>query len=328
LGEAFNNNFVQSMVAGAHGYGASKLLGHDPLTGGAAGILGELVAEGFQDRMLAERNPTALDSQSLEHLRERGLALSRLTVGALALVGGREVETAVLIAGNAAQYNSFGYAFKRLAQKLFNEATKQALKEGTKGALEAGVKQGTKGGMKPGGQKALKGSAPGGKGLRSHSEGPHLDLKPTQVTGKKQLLPGEGKNKAALTKRGALKEGQVGTYGELHNSRVPGDHLTPNHMPQAAYMRKHGVKKEEGVAMMMEHPHPGMGGRHRQTRTYGKQPALQARPRSELAKDVVDARKIYRQDGIYTADIHQALKKVITQNKARFPELFKKGGGN
>jgi hypothetical protein len=189
LGEAFNNNLVQGMVAGAHGYGASqiglaahggeltfvshkllhglagagasKLLGQDPLTGGAAGILGELVAEGFRDRMLAERNPTALDSQSLEHLRERGLALSRLTVGALALVGSQDVETAVLIAGNAAQYNALREWLMIIeGGKRVLKAGAKLLKEGTKGALKSGVKQGTKGGLKQGAKETSKKHTP------------------------------------------------------------------------------------------------------------------------------------------------------------------------
>ena len=40
-------------------------------------------------------------------------------------------------------------------------------------------------------------------------------------------------------------------------------------MPSAAKMKQTDVKRRDGVSMNMEQPHPGVGGRHRGTYTYG-----------------------------------------------------------
>lgn len=96
-------------------------------------------------------------------------------------------------------------------------------------------------------------------------------------------------------------------------------------MPQSAYMKRHGVSHQDGVTMMMEHPVPGSGGRHRMTRTYGKQPDLSATPRQELARDISDRRKIYKQQDAYTPEIHKGLQEVILKNKEMRPDLFQKG---
>jgi len=128
----------------------------------------------------------------------------------------------------------------------------------------------------------------------------------------KELLPGEGK---------------VGTYKELQKIRQKGDNLTPHHMPQSAYMEKKGIVSQNGVCMMMEHPYPGTGGRHRSTFTYGKQPDMSLNPREQLARDIFDARTIYQRHNLYTSEISQALKKVIRKNKESFPNLYKKIDG-
>ena len=91
-------------------------------------------------------------------------------------------------------------------------------------------------------------------------------------------------------------------------------------------MRSKGINRNAGIAIMMEEPTPGVGGRHRQTRTYGRRPDLSASPRTELAKDIQDLREIYQKDGIYTIEIRQSLQEVIQKNKEKFPELFKKIG--
>jgi len=100
-----------------------------------------------------------------------------------------------------------------------------------------------------------------------------------------KLLPGEGK---------------VGTYKELLKSRRKGDNITPHHMPSADYMKNHGVAKNDGVCMNMEQPTPGVGGRHRQTRSYGSGGNPNETPRDALARDIRDARKIYQKGGAYT----------------------------
>ena len=128
----------------------------------------------------------------------------------------------------------------------------------------------------------------------------------------KSLLPGEG---------------NVGTYKDLVKSGSRGDNLTPHHMPSAEYMREnYGVPKNYGVSMNMEQPSPGAGGRHRITRSYGNGSDLTETPRDTLARDIMDARRIYQNDGLYTPEIRGSLQDVIDTNKRLFPEIFKKPG--
>lgn len=129
----------------------------------------------------------------------------------------------------------------------------------------------------------------------------------------KTLLPGEG---------------NVGTYKELVKSGQRGDNITPHHMPSAEYMKTQGVAKNDGVCMNMEQPSPGNGGRHRQTRSYGKGADLSETPREALARDVMDARRIYQEEGLYTPEIRKSLQEVVDMNKRLYPEIFNKVGGN
>ena len=136
------------------------------------------------------------------------------------------------------------------------------------------------------------------------------------------LVPkkGDGTNKSELLPN----EGRVGTYGDLVKQGVKGDDLTPHHMPADSFMKHHGVKRKDGVAMDVEQPTPGTGGRHRRTRTYGRGADLDETPREALARDIKDARKVYREDDVYTPEIHDSLKEVIKQNKDSHPDLFNK----
>jgi filamentous hemagglutinin len=121
-------------------------------------------------------------------------------------------------------------------------------------------------------------------------------------------------------------EGTVGRFGDLLKAGSRGDNLTPHHIPSNAYMKAKvpGYTRNEGIAINMDHPHPGTGGRHRQTESYGKAPNLDLSPRQVLAREVWDARSIYRQDGLYTQDIKRSLQQVIEQNKASWPGIFNK----
>ncbi|WP_158701668.1 ribonuclease YeeF family protein [Lentibacillus sp. Marseille-P4043] len=127
------------------------------------------------------------------------------------------------------------------------------------------------------------------------------------------LLPGEGK---------------VGTYEELIDAGTRGDNITPHHMPSAKYMKtKAEVHKNDGVSMNMEHPHPGKGGRHRQTETYGMtgkklEDYLNLEPRDALARDIIDARNNYIKEGLYTPEIRSGLLEVIKLNKTKYPNIF------
>lgn len=146
------------------------------------------------------------------------------------------------------------------------------------------------------------------KGTGGGSGGKNSNKKSSEA---KQLLSGEGK---------------VGTYKELLKSRRKGDNITPHHMPSADYMKNRGVAKNDGVCMNMEQPTPGVGGRHRATRSYGSGGDPTETPREALARDVRDARKIYQKDGVYTPEIRKSLQEVIDKNKELYKDIFKKNG--
>ena len=141
-----------------------------------------------------------------------------------------------------------------------------------------------------------------------------------KVTGRgepaKRLLPGEG---------------DVGTFRQLTRSGKPGDDITPHHMPSDTYMKRHltdgeptfpGYNRNGGVSMNMEQPHPGTGGRHRRTSSYGTSPDLSVNPRDALARDIRDARRIYQEDGLYSPQVRSSLREVIRQNRAVWPQQF------
>jgi hypothetical protein len=139
---------------------------------------------------------------------------------------------------------------------------------------------------------------------------------------------GKGKDNGIISEKNRRpllpQEGSVGTYGELIKKGKKGDNLTPHHMPADSLMKSNGVKQKDGISMNMEQPTPGTGGRHRRTRTYGRKTDLSEIPREALVRDIKDARKIYREDGIYTPEIRRSLQEVIQKNKELYPNLFKK----
>jgi hypothetical protein len=87
-----------------------------------------------------------------------------------------------------------------------------------------------------------------------------------------------------------------------------------------------GYTREMGIAIMIEHPLPGKGGRHRQTISYGQRTDLSLSPRETLAREVRDARAIYRRQGLYTRQIRQSLQQVIRLNKSAWSGVFQKEG--
>lgn len=121
-------------------------------------------------------------------------------------------------------------------------------------------------------------------------------------------------------------EGVVGTYGELNNAGRKGDNLTAHHIPSDAYMKAivSGYTRDKGISIWMEHPSPGVGGRHRKTLSYGTPPNLSLSPRQVLAREVWDVRSIYRQEGLYTLDIRRSLQQVIQLNKSTWSNTFNK----
>ena len=119
-------------------------------------------------------------------------------------------------------------------------------------------------------------------------------------------------------------EGDVGIYKDLKDRGSKGDNITPHHIPSANHMEKHGVSKNDGVSINMEHPVPGCGGRHRETFTYGTTSDLNMTARDALAAGVRDARAIYMRHDLYSPDIRKALQDLIHQNKQMHPDIFKK----
>ncbi|MEK5100944.1 LXG domain-containing protein [Cytobacillus sp. FSL M8-0252] len=125
------------------------------------------------------------------------------------------------------------------------------------------------------------------------------------------------------------KEGKVGTFKELAKQGTAFDNITPHHMPSAAKMKEAGVKRSNGVSMNMEQPHPGKGGRHRETYTYGLsgnklEEYLNLNYRDALAHDILDARRIYIKYGLYTPEIREGLLNTIKKNRELYPDLFQK----
>ncbi|MER2111658.1 MAG: hypothetical protein ABS960_03110 [Solibacillus isronensis] len=124
-------------------------------------------------------------------------------------------------------------------------------------------------------------------------------------------------------------EGKVGTFKELAKKGTAFDNITPHHMPSAAKMKQAGVKRSDGVSMNMEQPHPGVGGRHRETYTYGLsgnklEEYLNLSYRDALTHDILDARRIYMKQGVYTPEIRAGLLNAIRKNRELYPELFNK----
>lgn len=109
-----------------------------------------------------------------------------------------------------------------------------------------------------------------------------------------------------------------------------GDNLTPHHIPSNALMaaKVPGYTTGMGIAMMMEHPVPGQGGRHRQTISYGQLPDISLSPRNALAREIKDARTIYRRQSLYTPEIRRSLQEVIRLNKLAWSGTFEKGGNS
>lgn len=85
-----------------------------------------------------------------------------------------------------------------------------------------------------------------------------------------------------------------------------------------------GYTRDAGIAIMMEHPLPGAGGRHRQTLSYGQSPDLSLPPRQVLAREIRDLRSIYQRQGIYTVNIKRGLRQIIQMNRSTWMGIFKK----
>jgi RHS repeat-associated protein len=120
-------------------------------------------------------------------------------------------------------------------------------------------------------------------------------------------------------------EGAVGTYGDLIDQGSKFDDITPHHIPSAKHMEvKYGVKRDDGIAINMEQPNKGGGGRHRRTWTYGNSADVKMSTRDATAAGVRDLRKIYMNDGLYGPYMRKQLLELIKQLKNCQPQGMKK----
>jgi hypothetical protein len=120
----------------------------------------------------------------------------------------------------------------------------------------------------------------------------------------------------------------VGSYRDLLKQAVVDDNITPHHIPSDAFMKRHGISRLDGICIHMEQP--PIGGRHRQTKTYGRNMTSEERQAyyklsasEALEADIEDARRIYREQDLLKEHVEAALQEVIRQNKATYPNLFK-----
>ncbi|MCC3382259.1 contractile injection system protein, VgrG/Pvc8 family [Paenibacillus farraposensis] len=114
-----------------------------------------------------------------------------------------------------------------------------------------------------------------------------------------------------------------GKYGKLPN--VTGDNITGHHMPSNKYMQdEFGIKTKDSYSMFLEHPHPGQGGRHRRTFTYGLSKATRPEdftlykslmPRDGLAFDINDLRRILKEDSLYNKTTRKRIQEYIDYYK-------------
>jgi filamentous hemagglutinin len=89
-------------------------------------------------------------------------------------------------------------------------------------------------------------------------------------------------------------------------------------------VRVTGYSRNLGIAMMMEHPVPGAGGRHRQTLSYGQSPDLSLSPRQVLAREIADLRTLYQRQNTYTKEIRKSLRSLVQLNKSAWIGVFEK----
>ena len=121
-------------------------------------------------------------------------------------------------------------------------------------------------------------------------------------------------------------EGAVGHYGDLLKLGRRGDNLTPHHVPSNAYMvaKVSGYTRNLGIAIMIEHPIPGAGGRHRQTLSYGQSPDLSLQPRQALAREIQDLRSLYQRQGVYTKGMRRSLQSLVHLNQSAWVGVYEK----
>ena len=83
-------------------------------------------------------------------------------------------------------------------------------------------------------------------------------------------------------------------------------------------MRNHGVKKNEGIAMLVRREF------HKEIHKELKSQNLSLHPRDALAQNIMRTRRVYKNNDLYLPTIRSGLQEKIRQNKVTFPHLFEK----
>jgi hypothetical protein len=116
------------------------------------------------------------------------------------------------------------------------------------------------------------------------------------------------------------KSGQVGRYGELKHKST-NDGLDAHHIPNDQWMKAHGVKEKDGIAMLVDRDlhriiHYGPNG----IRSID----VELAPRTALLKSVRRIKNVLQEKGMYSQEWRGTLQEVIRKNVEKFPNLFEK----
>jgi hypothetical protein len=124
-------------------------------------------------------------------------------------------------------------------------------------------------------------------------------------------------------------EGRTGIHTNVRNqNRREGlSQVESNHLPPASFLRRHGVRPEDGVTMNTQQIHGTRDGRHFDFHQLPEvrnltRPMDQTGGRDALSRCIRGMRETYQRDGVYTPDIRRGLQDVIRQNRREHPELF------
>jgi hypothetical protein len=118
--------------------------------------------------------------------------------------------------------------------------------------------------------------------------------------------------------------GSTGSYKDLTDGTGTGgfqDGKEAHHIPSRKFIEKHGVKDNDGLAVIMTKE------QHAETRTYrGKSQKIDLNNsfRNETALDIKDYIEILKKDNLYTPEVRQSLMQGLDDFKAKFPQLLEK----
>ena len=274
------------------------------------GMMGSGIKESLSNGAYYAFNPRAgLDELAQNSQEEIAFGVGETVGEAVAAEGvGAVAGKAFGIVGKALGRTKIGSA----VAKVFTEAgskigvVRQGIKSFESRAF-SGIKETTGKFSKGFRENALKGTYAQSGGLQNLFDGIEGGI--NNVLKKPSLLEGEG---------------LVGTYQSLKNAGRIGDNLTPHHIPSDGFMQNKvsGYTRNQGISINMEQPR--IGGRHRSTSSYGRSPDLSLTARDALAREVWDARRVFKADNLYTPEIRRSLLNIIEQNKTAWGSVFEK----